>query len=76
MVDYSAWLKKMEACIAALEKQGIRGVRVDVTPAEFVAWADARGCDYGSASRGSYAAFMVMQGQLVVPNVPPTRTYG
>ena len=54
--DYDAWLKNVQQLCNGMAANGSRAVKIDVKPADLLAWCKARGLEVNSSSRANYAA--------------------
>jgi len=54
--DYETYLKDMEELCHGMAREGCRVVKIDVKPADLLAWCQARGREVNSKSRPEYAA--------------------
>jgi hypothetical protein len=54
--DYDAWLKDLQELCYGLAREGRLVVKIDVKPADLLAWCKARGLEVNSKSRAEYAA--------------------
>ena len=54
--DYDAYLKDLEELCHGMAREGCRVVKIDVKPADLLAWCQARGVEVNSKSRAEYAA--------------------
>ena len=54
--DYDAYLKDVQELCHGLAREGRLVVKIDVKPADLMAWCQARGLEVNSSSRANYAA--------------------
>ena len=54
--DYDAYLKDVQELCHGMAREGCRVVKIDVKPADLLAWCQARGVEVNSKSRAEYAA--------------------
>ena len=54
--DYDTYLKGVEELCDSMAAKGRRPVKLDVKPAELLAWCQERGLEVNSSSRSHYAA--------------------
>jgi len=54
--DYDAYLKDVQELCHGMAAEGCRVVKIDVKPADLLAWCQARGLEVNSKSRAEYAA--------------------